>query len=97
MARKLAKSAGAGAGMNLHQASVAAMALDAGVAEDSVAENMSPVALRTLKLRIIELEGMNQALREELARSEEERARLIQENHEFKAGFEEIRQKLHVT
>jgi len=97
MARKLTKNAGAGAGMSLHQANMASMAVDAGVAEDGVGESMSPVALRTLKLRIIELEGMNQALREELARSEEERARLIQENHEFKAGFEEIRQKLHVT
>jgi len=83
--------------MNIHQANVAAMAVDSGVVEDAVGESMSPVALRTLKLRIIELEGVNQALREELARSEEERARLVQENQEFKCRFEEIRQKLHVT
>jgi hypothetical protein len=31
-------------------------------------ESMSPVAIRTLKLRIIELEGINQGLREELGR-----------------------------
>jgi hypothetical protein len=31
--------------------------------------SMSPVAMRTMKLRVIELEGMNQTLREELCMS----------------------------
>jgi hypothetical protein len=95
MARKLTKNAGAGAGTNIHQIVPGGSVGGGGLGESE--DSMSPVALRTLKLRIIELEGMNQALREELERSEEERARLVQENHEFKARFEEIRQKLHVT
>jgi hypothetical protein len=90
MARKMNKNAGAGAGMNIHQAEVAA------AIEDEGETNMNPVALRTLKLRIIELETMNQVLREELERSQQEKAQLEQENHEFQARFEDIRQKLHV-
>jgi hypothetical protein len=60
MARKLTKNAGAAAGMNIHQtAPVVGDTLDGEI-------SMSPVALRTLKLRVIELEGINQGLREEL-------------------------------
>jgi len=58
---------------------------------------MSPVALRTLKLRVIELEGINQGLREDLARSDEARAILMQENIELKARFDEIRQKISIS
>jgi hypothetical protein len=90
MARKMNKNAGAGAGMNIHQAEVAA------AVDDQGGTTMNPVALRTLKLRIIELETMNQALREELERSQQEKAQLVQENREFQARFEDIRQKLNV-
>jgi len=58
---------------------------------------MSPVALRTLKLRVIELEGINPALREDLAQSEEARRILMQENIELKAQFDEIRQKINIS
>ena len=61
MARKLTKNAGMGAGTNIHQPVPVAGDMD-GHGEMS----MSPVALRTLKLRVIELEGLNQGLREEL-------------------------------
>jgi len=61
MARKLTKIAGVGAGTNIHQ-------LLPGIGGDLDTEgSMSPVALRTLKLRVIELEGINQALREDLS------------------------------
>ena len=60
MARKLTKNSGVGAGMNIHQSM--------SVVGDADGElSMSPVALRTLKLRVIELEGINQGLREELS------------------------------
>jgi hypothetical protein len=88
MARKLTKNAVVGAGMNIHQPG-----LTAGDAEAS----MSPVALRTLKLRVIELEGINQGLREDLAQSEEARAMLMQENIELKARFDEFRQKINIS
>jgi hypothetical protein len=88
MARKLTKNAGVGAGTNIHQ-----QGLTAGDGEAS----MSPVALRTLKLRVIELEGINQGLREDLARSDEARAILMQENIELKARFDEIRQKISIS
>ena len=87
MARKLTKNAGVGAGMNIHQT---------GMPVDGEA-SMSPVALRTLKLRVIELEGINQGLREDLARSEEARSILLQENIELKARFDEIRQKINIS
>src|ERR1700737_2114550 len=57
MARKLTKNAGAGAGTNIHQPMA-----DAGEIDGEM--SMSPVAMRTLKLRVIELEGINQNLRE---------------------------------
>ena len=60
MARKLTKNSGVGAGTNIHQSVMRDLDGDA---------SMSPVALRTLKLRIIELEGLNQELREELSMS----------------------------
>jgi hypothetical protein len=88
MARKLTKNAGVGAGMSIHQPG-----LTAGEGEAS----MSPVALRTLKLRVIELEGINQALREDLAQSEEARRIVMQENTELKARFDESRQKITVS
>jgi len=88
MARKLTKNAGVGAGTNIHQ-----QGLTAGDGEAS----MSPVALRTLKLRVIELEGINQGLREDLARSDEARAILMQENIELKARFDEIREKISIS
>jgi hypothetical protein len=62
MARKLTKNSGVGAGTNIHQ-SVSVM----GQVDGDV--SMSPVALRTLKLRVIELEGINQGLRDELSMS----------------------------
>ena len=62
MARKLTKNSGVGAGTNIHQ-SVPVI----GEVEGDV--SMSPVALRTLKLRVIELEGINQGLRDELSMS----------------------------
>ena len=58
---------------------------------------MSPVALRTLKLRVIELEGINQASREDLERSEGARRIVTQENIELKAHFDEIRQKINIS
>ena len=61
MARRLAKGAGAAAGMNIHDSEPVVGDLGGD------ALNMSPVALRTLKLRVIELEAMNQNLREELS------------------------------
>jgi len=61
MARKLTKNAGASAGTNIHQTVAVAGDLDSEA-------SMSPVALRTLKLRVIELEGLNQGLREELGK-----------------------------
>ena len=61
MARKLTKNAGMGAGTNIHQPVSMAGDVDGEM-------SMSPVALRTLKLRIIELEGLNQGLRDELGR-----------------------------
>jgi len=88
MARKLTKNAGVGAGMSIHQPG-----LTAGEGEAS----MSPVALRTLKLRVIELEGINQALRGDLERSEEARRIVTQENIELKAHFDEIRQKINIS
>lgn len=61
MARKLTKNAGIGAGTNIHQ--------PVPMPEDTNEEiSMSPVALRTLKLRVIELEGLNQSLREDLGK-----------------------------
>lgn len=57
MARKLTKNATVGAGTTIHQS---------GPELDGEA-SMSPVALRTLKLRVIELEGIIQSLREELS------------------------------
>ena len=61
MARKLTKNAGIGAGTNIHQ--------PVPMPDDTNEEmSMSPVALRTLKLRVIELEGLNQSLREELGK-----------------------------
>jgi hypothetical protein len=62
MARKLTKNAGVGAGTNIHQPGPVAGDIDGEM-------SMSPVAMRTLKLRVIELEGMNQTLREELGMS----------------------------
>jgi hypothetical protein len=62
MARKLTKSAGMGAGTSIHQPVQVVGQVDGEL-------SMSPVALRTLKLRVIELEGMNQTLREELGLS----------------------------
>jgi hypothetical protein len=88
MARKLTKSAGVGAGMSIHQPG-----LTAGEGEAS----MSPVALRTLKLKVIELEGINQALREDLAQSEEARRIVMQGNTELKARFDESRQKITIS
>ena len=88
MARKLTKNAGVGAGMSIHQPG-----LTAGEGEAS----MSPVALRTLKLRVIELEGINQALREDLERNEEARRIVMQENTQLKAQFDEIRQKINIS
>jgi hypothetical protein len=62
MARRLAKGAGAAAGMNIHDS-------EPGVKDlGGDALNMSPVAMRTLKLRVIELEAMLQNAREELSR-----------------------------
>jgi len=101
MARKLTKNAGMGAGTNIHQPVPVAGDMDGEM-------SMSPVALRTLKLRVIELEGLNQGLREELgtrssmfmltlARSEEARVMLIQENNELKARFDDIRQKVNIS
>jgi hypothetical protein len=101
MARKLTKNAGIGAGTNIHQ--------PVPMPEDANEEmSMSPVALRTLKLRVIELEGLNQSLREELgkirsiltlnlARSREETNVLIQEHSHLKARFDEIRQKINLS
>lgn len=60
MARKLTKNAGVGAGTNIHQP------VHSMTGELEGEASMSPVALRTLKLRVIELEGINQGLREEL-------------------------------
>jgi hypothetical protein len=60
MARKLTKNSGVGAGMNIHQSMSVVGDVDGEL-------SMSPVALRTLKLRVIELEGINQGLREELS------------------------------
>ena len=74
--------------MSIHQPG-----LTAGEGEAS----MSPVALRTLKLRVIELEGINQGLREDLERSEEARRIVTQENIELKAHFDEIRQKINIS
>ena len=61
MARKLTKNSGVGAGMNIHQSGAVIREVD------GVENSMSPVALRTLKLRVIELEGINQELREEIS------------------------------
>jgi len=70
--------------------------------------SMSPTAMRALKLRVIELEGLIQGLREELgnshlfwdmlmiARSEGERTLLLQETYELKARLEDIRQKVNL-
>lgn len=88
MARKLTKNAGLGAGMNIHQP---------GLTIGDTEASMSPVALRTLKLRVIELESLNQGLREELTRSEEARAILIHENVELKTRFDEIREKINIS
>jgi hypothetical protein len=100
MARKITKNAGLGAGTSIHQPVHVMQELD-------VELSMSPVALRTLKLRVIELEGVNQGLREDLsmcnsalkltvARAEEARAILQMENSELKRRFEEIRQKVSI-
>lgn len=100
MARKLTKHAGVGAGTNIHQNFPV-------VGEVDPELSMSPVALRTLKLRVIELEGINQSLRDELggilslmklilARSEDARAILLQENSELKTRLDEIRQKVNI-
>jgi hypothetical protein len=59
MARKLTKNAGVGAGTNIHQSTPVGGQPDGEM-------SMSPVALRILKLRVIELEGICQGLREEL-------------------------------
>ena len=88
MARKLTKNAGMGAGMNIHEPGLPVRDGEA---------SMSPVAMRTLKLRVIELEGINQGLREELARSEEGRAILMHENLELKARLDEISDKMNTS
>lgn len=89
MARKLTKNAGVGAGTNIHQP--VPIVGDVNVNGEM---SMSPIALRTLKLRVIELEGMNQGLREQLVRSEEMRNMLLEENAEWKARFDAVRQKV---
>src|SRR5271156_1850828 len=86
MARKL--KAGVGARMSIHQPE-----LTAGEGEAS----MSPVGLRTLKLRVIELEGINQILRENLVLSEEARRLLMRENIELKARIDEKRQNINIS
>jgi hypothetical protein len=89
MARKLAKNAGAGAGANIHQTALI------GDADGEI--SMSPVAMRTLKLRVIGLEGIIQELREELQQSEAARALLMAENAELRTRFDEIRQKINIS
>jgi hypothetical protein len=59
MARKLTKNAGVGAGTNIHQPAPLG-----GQPDEEM--NMSPVALRTLKLRVIEIQAICQGLRDEL-------------------------------
>ena len=89
MARKLAKNAGAGAGANIHQTALV------GDADGEI--SMSPVAMRTLKLKIIELEGVIHELRDELQQSDAARALLMQENAELRTRFDEIRQKINIS
>jgi hypothetical protein len=99
MARRLAKGGSAAAGMNIHESEPVIGDINGDAAR------MSPVALRTLKLRVIELEAINQGLREELSLSpltsepmilenSEGRALLIHESNELKSCLDQIRQQV---